>query len=101
MTHLCRNSLRLWRSAGLTLQLFASDRGPIHLVHLLESADVGKENGGLHDVPQAASSLGQLILDIREDILGLRLESRRRGPGLRVRADLSRYEHERSRDDGA
>src|SRR5437016_12773859 len=89
------------RLEGRACREVGSERGPIHLVHLLESADVGEEDGGLHDVLQAASSLGQPILDVREDILGLRLESRRRGPALRVRADLSRYEHERSRDDGA
>src|SRR5436309_1989650 len=88
------------RLEGRACREVGSERGPIRFVHLLESADVGEEDGGLHDILQTASSLGQLILDVREDILGLRLESRRRGPGLRVRADLSRYEHERSRDDG-
>src|SRR5437016_2795123 len=89
------------RLEGRACREVGSERGPIRLVHLLESADVGEEDGRLHDILQAASSLGQLILDVREDILGLGLESRRRGPTLRVRTDLSRYEHERSRDDGA
>src|SRR5437879_12613246 len=74
-----------------------SERGPVDFVHLLEPTDVREEHSGLHDVLQAASSLRQLDLDVREGILGLRLESRRRDAGLRVRTDLPRDDAERPR----
>ena len=77
-----------------------SERGPIGLVHLFEPADVGEEDGGFHDILEAAPSLRQLALDVREGVLGLGFESRRRGPGLRVGPDLAGHEHERAGDDG-